>query len=128
MTEALEELYPSIQLGFGLAIENGSFYDVQTADGTLISENSSPGIEQEVMGLAKKNQPIVRREFSKANTVNEFTIDGQTYKVEHIVEDLEDGNISTYTQSNFTGLYRRSHLVSVGLIKAVKITSVAGAF
>ena len=128
LAEALKKLYPGIQFGFGPAIENGFFYDVQTADGTPISENDFPKIEQKMMELAKKNQPIVRRELSKADAVNEFTADGQTYKVEHIVEDLEDGNISTYTQGNFTDLCRGPHLMSTGLIKAVKITSVAGAF
>lgn len=128
LAEALKELYPGIQFGFGPAIENGFFYDVQTADGTPISENDFPKIEQKMMELAKKDQPIVRRELSKADAVNEFTADGQTYKVEHIVEDLEDGNISTYTQGNFTDLCRGPHLMSTGLIKAVKITSVAGAF
>lgn len=128
LAEALKELYPGIQFGFGPAIENGFFYDVQTADGTPISENDFPKIEQKMMELAKKNSPIVRRELSKADAVNEFTADGQTYKVEHIVEDLEDGNISTYTQGNFTDLCRGPHLMSTGLIKAVKITSAAGAF
>ena len=128
LAEALKELYPGIQFGFGPAIENGFFYDVQTADGTPISENDFPKIEQKMMELAKRNQPIVRRELSKADAVNEFTADGQTYKVEHIVEDLEDGNISTYTQGNFTDLCRGPHLMSTGLIKAVKITSAAGAF
>lgn len=128
LAEALKELYPGIQFGFGPAIENGFFYDVQTADGTPISENDFPKIEQKMMELAKRNQPIVRHELSKADAVKEFSADGQTYKVEHIVDDLEDGNISTYTQGNFTDLCRGPHLMSTGLIKAVKITSVAGAF
>ncbi len=128
LAEALKELYPGIQFGFGPAIENGFFYDVQTADGTPISENDFPKIEQKMMELAKRNQPIVRREISKEDAVKEFTAEGQTYKVEHIVDDLEDGNISTYTQGNFTDLCRGPHLMSTGLIKAVKITSVAGAF
>lgn len=128
LAEALKELYPGIQFGFGPAIENGFFYDVQTADGTPISENDFPKIEQKMMELAKRNQPIVRHELSKADAVKEFSEDGQTYKVEHIVDDLEDGNISTYTQGNFTDLCRGPHLMSTGLIKAVKITSVAGAF
>lgn len=128
LAEALKELYPGIQFGFGPAIENGFFYDVQTADGTFISENDFPKIEQKMMELAKRNQPIVRREISKEDAVKEFTAEGQTYKVEHIVDDLEDGNISTYTQGNFTDLCRGPHLMSTGLIKAVKITSVAGAF
>lgn len=128
LAEALKKLYPGIQFGFGPAIENGFFYDVKTADGTFISENDFPKIEQKMMELAKRNQPIVRREISKEDAVKEFTAEGQTYKVEHIVDDLEDGNISTYTQGNFTDLCRGPHLMSTGLIKAVKITSVAGAF
>ena len=128
LAEALKELYPGIQFGFGPALENGFFYDVQTADGTPISENDFPKIEQKMLELAKKDSPIVRREVAKKDAVEEFTADGQAYKVEHIVEDLEDGTISTYSQGNFTDLCRGPHLMSTGLIKAVKLTSVAGAF
>ena len=128
LAEALKELYPGIQFGFGPALENGFFYDVQTADGTPISENDFPKIEAKMMELAKKNSPIIRREVSKAEAIKEFKADGQEYKVEHIEKDLEDGTISTYSQGNFTDLCRGPHLVSTGLIKAVKLTSVAGAF
>ena len=128
LAEALKELYPGIQFGFGPAIENGFFYDVQTADGQAISENDFPKIEAKMLELAKKDSPIVRRDVSKADAVKEFTADGQEYKVEHIVEDLEDGTISTYSQGNFTDLCRGPHLTSTGAIKAVKLTSVAGAF
>ena len=81
-----------------------------------------------MMELAKKDEPVVRREVSKADALKEFAEDGQTYKCEHIDQDLEDGSISTYTQGAFTDLCRGPHLVSTGLIKAVKLTSVAGAF
>ena len=128
LAEALKELYPGIQFGFGPALENGFFYDVQTADGQVISENDFPKIEQKMLELAKKDSKIVRRDVAKADAVKEFTADGQEYKVEHIVEDLEDGTISTYSQGNFTDLCRGPHLVSTGAIKAVKLTSVAGAF
>ncbi|GAB6975363.1 threonine--tRNA ligase [Prevotella falsenii] len=128
LAEALKELYPGIQFGFGPAIENGFFYDVQTADGQVISENDLPKIEQKMLELAKNDSKIVRREVSKADAIKEFTADGQEYKVEHIVEDLEDGTISTYSQGNFTDLCRGPHLMSTGAIKAVKLTSVAGAF
>lgn len=128
LAEALKELYPGIQFGFGPALENGFFYDVQTADGTPISENDFPKIEAKMMELAKKNSPIIRREVSKAEAIKEFKAEGQEYKVEHIEKDLEDGTISTYSQGNFTDLCRGPHLVSTGLIKAVKLTSVAGAF
>lgn len=128
LAEALKELYPGIQFGFGPAIENGFFYDVMPASGQTISENDFPKIEAKMLELAKKNEPVVRREVPKAEALEEFKADGQTYKCEHIDLDLEDGSISTYTQGNFTDLCRGPHLMSTGAIKALKITSVAGAF
>jgi threonyl-tRNA synthetase len=128
LAEALKELYPGIQFGFGPAIENGFFYDVMPAGGQTISENDFPKIEAKMLELAKKDEPVVRREVPKAEALEEFKADGQTYKCEHIDLDLEDGSISTYTQGNFTDLCRGPHLISTGAIKALKITSVAGAF
>ena len=128
LAEALQELYPGIQFGFGPAVENGFFYDVMPAEGQGISENDFGKIEAKMMELAKKNEPVVRREVSKTDALEEFKADGQTYKCEHIDLDLEDGTITTYTQGNFTDLCRGPHLLNTGLIKAVKITSVAGAF
>ena len=128
LAEALQELYPGIQFGFGPAIDNGFFYDVMPAKGQVISENDFPKIEKKMMELAKKDEPVVRRDVSKADAVEEFKAAGQTYKVEHIEQDLEDGTISTYTQGNFTDLCRGPHLMSTGAIKAIKITSAAGAF
>ena len=128
LAEALQELYPGIQFGFGPAVENGFFYDVMPADGQVISENDFPKIEAKMRELAKKNEPVVRREVSKADAIEEFKAMGQDYKVEHIDLDLEDGTITTYTQGSFTDLCRGPHLVSTGAIKAIKITSVAGAF
>ena len=128
LAEALQELYPGIQFGFGPAVENGFFYDVMPADGQVISENDFPKIEAKMRELAKKNEPVVRREVSKADAIEEFKAMGQDYKVEHIDQDLEDGTITTYTQGSFTDLCRGPHLVSTGAIKAIKITSVAGAF
>ena len=128
LAEALKELYPVIQFGFGPAVENGFFYDVMPKEGDVISENDFPKIEAKMKELAKKNEPVVRREVPKAEALAEFKADGQAYKCEHIEQDLEDGSISTYTQGNFTDLCRGPHLMSTGAIKAVKITSVAGAF
>ena len=128
LAEALQELYPGIQFGFGPAVENGFFYDVMPAEGQVISENDFGKIEAKMMELAKKNEPVVRHEVSKTDALEEFKADGQTYKCEHIDLDLEDGTITTYTQGNFTDLCRGPHLLNTGLIKAVKITSVAGAF
>ena len=128
LAEALQELYPGIQFGFGPAIENGFFYDVMPPEGKMISENDFSEIEEKMKELAKKNEPVVRREVSKADAIKEFEADGQKYKVEHIQQDLADGTITTYTQGNFTDLCRGPHLMSTGAIKAIKITSVAGAF
>lgn len=128
LAEALQELYPGVQFGFGPAVESGFFYDVMPAEGQVISENDFAKIEAKMMELAKKNEPVVRKEVAKADALAEFKADGQTYKCEHIEQDLEDGTITTYTQGNFTDLCRGPHLMNTGLIKAVKITSVAGAF
>ena len=128
LAEALQELYPGIQFGFGPAVESGFFYDVMPAEGQVISENDFAKIEAKMMELAKKNEPVVRKEVSKADALAEFKADGQEYKCEHIEQDLEDGTITTYIQGNFTDLCRGPHLMNTGLIKAVKITSVAGAF
>ena len=128
LAEALKELYPGIQFGFGPAVENGFFYDVLLPGGEMIKESDFPTIEAKMLELARKDEPVVRREVPKAEALKEFGADGQTYKCEHIEQDLEDGSISTYTQGAFTDLCRGPHLVSTGLIKAVKLTSVAGAF
>ncbi len=128
LAEALQELYPGIQFGFGPAVESGFFYDVMPAEGQVISENDFAKIEAKMLELAKNNEPVVRKEVSKADALAEFKADGQEYKCEHIEQDLEDGTITTYTQGNFTDLCRGPHLMNTGLIKAVKITSVAGAF
>ena len=128
LAEALQELYPGIQFGFGPAIENGFFYDVMPPAGVSISENDFPKIEEKMRELAKRDEPVVRKNISKDDALKEFGADGQEYKCEHIAQDLEDGTISTYTQGRFTDLCRGPHLMSTGEIKAVKITSVAGAF
>ena len=128
LAEALQELYPGIQFGFGPAIENGFFYDVLLKDGESIKESDFPKIEAKMKELAGKKEPVVRKEVAKADALAEFGAAGQTYKCEHIEQDLEDGTITTYTQGAFTDLCRGPHLMNTGAIKAVKLTSVAGAF
>ncbi|MBR1542103.1 MAG: threonine--tRNA ligase [Bacteroidaceae bacterium] len=128
LAEALKELYPGIQFGFGPAIENGFFYDVMPADGVVIKEGDLPAIEKKMQELAAKKEQLVRREVSKADALVQFKADGQTYKCEHIEQDLEDGTISTYTQGSFTDLCRGPHLMNTGAIKAIKLTSVSAAF
>ncbi len=128
LAEALQDLYPGIQFGFGPAVESGFFYDVLLPDNGQISESDFPKIEQKMLELARLDEPLVRKEVSKADSLAAFAADGQTYKCEHIGQDLEDGSITTYTQGHFTDLCKGPHLVSTGLIKAVKLTSIAGAF
>ena len=128
LAEALKELYPGIQFGFGPAVEAGFFYDVLLPNGEQIKEGDFANIEKKMLELAKKDEPVVRKEISKADALASFDADGQTYKCEHIDQDLEDGTITTYTQGNFTDLCKGPHLVSTGSIKAVKLTSIAGAF
>ena len=128
LAEALQELYPGIQFGFGPAVENGFFYDVLLPEGQMIKESDFPTIEAKMKELSSKKEPVVRKEVAKADALKAFMADGQTYKCEHIEQDLEDGSITTYTQGAFTDLCRGPHLVDTGEIKAVKLTSVAGAF
>lgn len=128
LAEALQELYPGIQFGFGPAVENGFFYDVLCKDGQSIKESDFPAIEAKMKELAGKKEDVVRKEISKADCLAEFKAAGQTYKCEHIEQDLEDGTITTYTQGNFTDLCKGPHLVNTGIIKAIKLTNVAGAF
>jgi len=128
LAEALQELYPGIQFGFGPAVENGFFYDVLCKDGQSIKESDFPAIEAKMKELAGKKEDVVRKEIGKADCLNEFRAAGQVYKCEHIEQDLEDGTITTYTQGNFTDLCKGPHIVNTGIIKAVKLTSVAGAF
>ena len=128
LAEALQELYPGIQFGFGPAIDNGFFYDVLLKDGESIKEADFPKIEAKMKELAGKKEPVVRKEVAKADALKQFAADGQTYKCEHIEQDLEDGTITTYTQGAFTDLCKGPHLLNTGAIKAIKLTSVAGAF
>ena len=128
LAEALQELYPGVQFGFGPAIENGFFYDVLLPDGQSIKESDFAAIEAKMKELAGKKEPVVRKEISKGDAMKEFGAAGQTYKCEHIEQDLEDGTITTYTQGAFTDLCKGPHLMNTGAIKAIKLTNVAGAF
>ena len=128
LAEALQELYPGIQFGFGPAIENGFFYDVLLPDGGQIKEGDFKQIEDKMLELARKNEDVVRKEIGKADCIAEFKAAGQSFKCEHIEQDLEDGSITTYTQGNFTDLCKGPHILRTGIIKAIKLMSVAGAF
>ena len=125
LAEALEALYPGIKFGIGPAIENGFYYDVDSP--TPITEADLPRIEQKMQELARNKEPLIRREVPKAEALKTFTEKGDQYKVE-LITDLEDGTISFYTNGAFTDLCRGPHIPNTGYIKAIKLTSVAGAY
>jgi threonyl-tRNA synthetase len=126
LAEALQELYPGIQFGIGPAIENGFYYDVDPGE-AVIKEGDLPAIEAKMTELAAQKSPLVRQEISKADALKLFGERGETYKCE-LISELEDGTITTYTQGSFTDLCRGPHLPSTAEIKAIKLTSVAGAY
>lgn len=126
LAEALQELYPGIQFGIGPAIENGFYYDVDPGEAT-IKESDLPVIEAKMIELAAKKETLVRRDIAKADALKMFGERGETYKCE-LISELEDGHITTYTQGDFTDLCRGPHLMSTAPIKAIKLTSVAGAY
>ena len=125
LAEALESLYPGIKFGIGPAIENGFYYDVDCP--TPITEGDLTTIENKMIELARQKEELVRREVPKAEALKTFTEKGDQYKVE-LISDLEDGTISFYTNGAFTDLCRGPHLPNTGLIKAIKLLSVAGAY
>ncbi len=125
LAEALEALYPGIKFGIGPAIEQGFYYDVDSP--TPILESDLPKIEAKMVELARNKEPMVRTEVSKAEALKTFTEKGDEYKCE-LIRDLEDGTISFYTNGAFTDLCRGPHIPNTGLIKAIKLTSVAGAY
>ncbi|WP_352421877.1 threonine--tRNA ligase [Proteiniphilum sp.] len=127
MAEALQELYPGIKFGIGPAIENGFYYDVDPGEGVTIKESDFPAIEKKMMELIAAKEDIVRKSISKADAVDMFSNRHENYKVE-LINELEDGTITTYTQGSFTDLCRGPHLPNTSYIKAVKILSAAGAY
>ena len=127
LAEALQEIYPNIQFGIGPAIENGFYYDVDPGEGVVIKEGDLAAIEEKMMELAKKGEAVVRKDITKADALKMFGDRGETYKCE-LISDLEDGHITTYTQGAFTDLCRGPHLLTTAPIKAIKLTSVAGAY
>jgi threonyl-tRNA synthetase len=127
LAEALEALYPGIKFGIGPAIENGFYYDVDPGEGKVITETDLPAIENKMKEFASQNQVYNRRDVSKKDAIDLFTKKGDEYKTE-LISELVDGTISLYTQGNFTDLCRGPHLASTEPIKAIKLTSVAGAY
>ena len=125
MAEALTALYPGIKFGIGPAIENGFYYDVDSP--VPITEADLQKIENKMTELARTKEPLVRTDVPKAEALKTFSEKGENYKVE-LINDLEDGTISFYTNGAFTDLCRGPHIPNTGYIKAIKLTSVAGAY
>ena len=126
MAEALEELYPGVKFGIGPAIENGFYYDVDLG-GHQITDADFPKVEKKMLELAREKQDFTRIDVSKAEALKHFTEKGDQYKCE-LISELEDGTITYYTNGRFTDLCRGPHLRDTGVIKAVKLTALAGAY
>ncbi|MFA6588734.1 MAG: threonine--tRNA ligase [Bacteroidales bacterium] len=127
LAAALQDLYPGIQFGIGPAIENGFYYDVDPGEDVVIKESDLQAIEAKMTSLLANKSKLQRREISKKEALEYFEQRGEHYKVE-LIQDLEDGTITTYTLGDFTDLCRGPHLTDTSPIKAVKLTSVAGAY
>ena len=126
MAEALEALYPGVKFGIGPAIENGFYYDVDLGE-TTITEADLKKIETKMIELARSKEKFVRRDVPKKEALENFSKKGEQYKCE-LINDLADGTISFYTNGTFTDFCRGPHLVDTSVIKAVKLTSIAGAY
>ena len=126
LAEALQELYPGVKFGIGPAIENGFYYDIDPGENVLTAADF-PKIEKKMLELAQQKNPIVRADISKEDALKLFGDRGEEYKCE-LISELEDGHITTYTQGAFTDLCRGPHIATTAPIKAVKITSLAGAY
>ena len=126
MAAALESLYPGVKFGIGPAIENGFYYDVDLGDVQLTEADLKP-VEDKMLELARTKEQFVRREVPKEEALKTFREKGDEYKCE-LIGELEDGTISFYSNGNFTDLCRGPHLKDTSVIKAVKLTSIAGAY
>lgn len=126
LAEALQELYPGVKFGIGPAIENGFYYDIDPGEHTITSADF-PKIEAKMAELAARKEAVVRQDISKDDAMKLFGDRKETYKCE-LISELEDGHITTYTQGAFTDLCRGPHIPNTGVIKAVKVLSLAGAY
>jgi len=127
MAEALESLYPGIKLGIGPTVDKGFYYDVDLPEGSSLTDADFKKIEDKILELARQKNEFVRTEVSKSEALDNFTKKGDQYKLE-LINDLVDGTITFYKQGNFTDLCRGPHIPNTGIVKAVKITSIAGAY
>lgn len=126
LAEAVQELYPDAKFGIGPPIENGFYYDIDFGD-RQVGTDDLPEIEEKMMELARQKEEFSRRKLSKEEALEYYEKQGNEYKLD-LIEDLQDGTITFYTQGNFTDLCRGPHLPDTGRIKAVKLSAVAGAY
>jgi len=126
MAEATEDLFPGVKFWVGPPVERGFYYDMDLGDNT-ITDTDLEKIEKKMHELARQNNPYIRKEISKADAVKYFEQKGDEYKLD-LLQNLEDGNITFYTQGKFTDLCRGPHIPSTGLIKGIKLTNIAGAY
>ena len=126
LAEALQELYPGVKFGIGPAVETGFYYDIDPGEHKITAEDF-PKIEKKMLELAQRKEEIRRADISKGDALKMFGDRGEVYKCE-LISELEDGHITTYTQGSFTDLCRGPHIATTAPIKAVKITSLAGAY
>ena len=127
LAQALEELYPGIKLSIGPSIENGFYYDVDLGDDRAISDKDFKSIEDKMLEIARGKHEFKMKSVSKADALSLYEEQGNEYKVE-LIENLEDGDITFCDHSTFTDLCRGGHIPNTGIVKAVKILSVAGAY
>ena len=126
MAEAIESMFPGVKFWVGPPVENGFYYDVDLGDRS-VTEEDLRRLELKMAELAKQNNSYIRKEIPKSEAVNYFTEKGDEYKLD-LLQNLEDGNITFYTQGNFTDLCRGPHIPSTGFIKAIRLTNIAGAY
>ncbi|MDE6452060.1 MAG: threonine--tRNA ligase, partial [Odoribacter sp.] len=127
MAEALQQLYPNTKFGIGPAIENGFYYDVDPGEGVVLTDKDLETVEKKMLELARQKEEFCRINVSKQEALAHFGSIHETYKVE-LINDLEDGKITYYRQGSFTDLCRGPHLPDTSYIKAIKLTSLAGAY
>jgi len=126
LAEAVQELYPNAKFGIGPPIESGFYYDIDFGEEN-ISQNDLEKIEKKFLEVARNKNTFERKDISKSDALSHYKENGNEYKVD-LIEGLEDGSITFYTQGNFTDLCRGPHLPNTGLVKAIKLTSLAGAY
>jgi threonyl-tRNA synthetase len=124
LAEALEALYPGVKLGIGPAIDKGFYYDIDLGEGKSLSSDDFEKIELKMLDLARTKSEFARKEVSKSDAVKYFTDKGDEYKLE-LIEGLNDGDITFYTQGGFTDLCKGPHIPNTGFIKAVKLMNIA---